>query len=201
MNSKLIIPIFPLNGEIFFPNTNLPLNIFETRYIEMIDYALSNQKKIGIIQIKDNNNFYSVGCVGKINFYNETKNGKYIINLTGLNYFTLGKEIISKNKFKIHETTIISSKKNNSVILNETKYKKLVELYLKYIEINKIKIDISFINQVEKSLSIKFIAISSTFTIPEKQMLLETFDINKLMENIIILLEFYLKRGESKSIN
>ena len=66
------IPIFPLNGAIMFPNTNLPLNIFEERYIDMVDYTLSKNKIIGMIQHKTNNELYEIGCYGKITAFNET---------------------------------------------------------------------------------------------------------------------------------
>ena len=66
------IPIFPLNGAIMFPNTNLPLNIFEERYIDMVDYTLSKNKIIGMIQRKANNELYDIGCYGKITAFNET---------------------------------------------------------------------------------------------------------------------------------
>ena len=70
------IPIFPLNGALLLPEGNLPLNIFEPRYISMIDYAMKNEKMIGMIQENLNsletNNLYSTGCLGKINQYNET---------------------------------------------------------------------------------------------------------------------------------
>ena len=60
------VPIFPLNGAIMFPYTNLPLNIFEERYIDMIDYSLSKNRIVGMVQHKPNNEIYSVGCYGKI---------------------------------------------------------------------------------------------------------------------------------------
>ena len=62
----MIFPVFPLNGAILFPGTNLPLNIFEKKYIQMIDYALSNRREIGMIQKKDNGDFFNIGCLGKI---------------------------------------------------------------------------------------------------------------------------------------
>ena len=77
-------PVFPLNGAILFPETNLPLNIFEQRYIQMVDYALANNRTIGMIQNKDNNEFFKVGCLGKITSFNETDDGRYQINLKGL---------------------------------------------------------------------------------------------------------------------
>ena len=99
MAKKMLIPIFPLNGAILFPETNLPLNIFEERYIEMIDFALSKNKLLGMIQTKDNGDLYRVGCIGRINSFNETKDGRYIINLRGKNHFSILKEVPLNHKF------------------------------------------------------------------------------------------------------
>ena len=102
----LSIPIFPLNGVILFPNSVLPLNIFEKRYIEMVDYALTQNRYIGMIQTKNNNELYEIGCIGKINSFTETNDGRYLINLTGKNYFKIIQEISSKKKFKIFKVSL-----------------------------------------------------------------------------------------------
>ena len=77
------IPIFPLNGAVLFPGTSLPLNIFEKRYIEMVDYALSKERCIGMIQSDEKNNLYNIGCIGKIHSFSETTDGRYLISLQG----------------------------------------------------------------------------------------------------------------------
>ena len=101
------IPIFPLNGAVLYPETNLPLNIFEDRYIEMVDFALSNKRLIGMIQADEKENLFSVGCLGKITSFNETKDGRYLINLEGMNLFLLKKEISSDFKFRMVEASSI----------------------------------------------------------------------------------------------
>ena len=92
-------PVFPLNGAILFPNTNLPLNIFEDRYIDMVDYALSHDRLIGMIQLKKNQEFYDVGCLGKITNFTETGDGRYQINLEGINRFKIKKIFKDDHKF------------------------------------------------------------------------------------------------------
>ena len=95
----MIFPVFPLNGAILFPNTNLPLNIFEERYLEMVDYAFSNDRLIGMIQIKKNKDFFKIGCLGKITSFTETSDKRYQINLEGINRFRIKK--IIKNRLKV----------------------------------------------------------------------------------------------------
>ena len=86
-NFPKIIPIFPLSNFIIFPNTTVPLNIFEPRYIDMIDDSMKSNKVIGMIQPKNKEkipNLYNVGCLGKITTFKETNDGRYLIELKGL---------------------------------------------------------------------------------------------------------------------
>ena len=88
------ISIFPLANAVFFPNTILPLNIFEPRYKKMIEDALSSNKMIGMIQTRESNNskkpeVFSVGCLGKIDTHTQTADGRYLINLKGLVRFRI----------------------------------------------------------------------------------------------------------------
>ena len=98
MNNK--IPIFPLSNVIFFPETDLPLNIFEKRYIQMVDVSLKNEKLIGIIQPKTKTDLYSIGCLGKITSFNETEDKRYIINLRGISKFKIIEEIENEYLFR-----------------------------------------------------------------------------------------------------
>ena len=95
INLPSIIPVFPLAGAVLLPEGNLPLNIFEKRYIAMVDYALANKKLIGMIQTnaKDNNKLYNIGCLGKITSYSETDDNRYLINLRGVSKFKIINEI------------------------------------------------------------------------------------------------------------
>ena len=90
------IPIFPLNGAVLFPGTSLPLNIFEKRYLEMVDYALSKKRCIGMIQSDKKNKLYNIGCIGKIHSFSETTDGRYLISLQGTNCFKVKKELEKK---------------------------------------------------------------------------------------------------------
>ena len=87
-----IIPVFPLSNFILFPKTSVPLNIFEPRYIAMIDDSMKTNKMIGLIQPKKNNinsihDLYDVGCLGKITSFKDTSDGRYLIDLSGLTRF------------------------------------------------------------------------------------------------------------------
>ena len=93
-----VIPVFPLSGVIYFPKTNLPLNIFEQRYLDLVNDAYNKDKFMGMVQSKREGNLvYDVGCLGKISDYQESKDGRLLINLTGVSRFKILKEI-SNNK-------------------------------------------------------------------------------------------------------
>ena len=103
------IPVFPLSNFIIFPKTTVPLNIFEPRYIEMINDSMKSNKMIGIIQPRASNtedsvpNLYDIGCLGKITTFQETEDGRYLIELKGIIRFQKIKEIETQNKYRILE--------------------------------------------------------------------------------------------------
>lgn len=94
------LPIFPLHGVLLLPGGQLPLNIFEPRYIAMIDAALASHRMIGMIQTRDDGTLYSVGCAGRVSSYNETSDGRYEIVLTGLSRFRLKEELTQKDGYR-----------------------------------------------------------------------------------------------------
>mgnify|MGYP006177246259 CR=1 FL=1 len=189
-----VFPIFPLNKVIFFPETNLPLNIFEEKYIEMIDFALSKNKKIGMIQSKENGDLYEVGCVGKINTYEETPDGRYLINLIGENYFSIQSEQKTQQKFRIAETKLFYpyNLEKNKYEMEDSLKTSLIEKFIKITNSSSQKIDVNFFKKIESKILIKFIAMSSPFLVAEKQMLLETYNLKDLSEKLITLLDYYV---------
>ena len=104
-----IIPVFPLSGIIFFPKTNLPLNIFEPKYLALVNDCYKSNKYMGMIQAKKNStDVYSIGCLGKISEYKKAEDGRLLINLTGINRFEIKSEI---NNDKIYREFSISYEK------------------------------------------------------------------------------------------
>ena len=105
MNLPKKIPIFPLSNFIIFPKTSVPLNIFEPRYIDMVNDSMKSNKFIGIIQPKNiknkpdiSNDLYRVGCLGKITSFKESDDGRFLIELKGIIRFNILNEIESKKK-------------------------------------------------------------------------------------------------------
>jgi len=194
------IPIFPLNGAILFPKTNLPLNIFEERYIEMIDYSLSSDRFIGMVQQKENNELYNVGCYGKITIFNETPDKKYLINLEGISCFKIIKEIETGRKFRICEIEIFDSFNNTN--LQDGLKSKILDIFKKYNKVKNINLSFDDISKLNIVDLLKFIVMISPFDVSVKQMFLELKSNKELYENILSTLETELASNqETASIN
>jgi len=203
MTRKIIIPIFPLGGVIFFPKTNLPLNIFEDRYLEMVDFALSSNKMIGMIQPLNDNQLYNIGCVGKITNFNETNDNRYIINLYGINCFKIIKERPLNKKFRVFEASLYNNEKTQNFLTNKNfNRKKLVEMFIAFLNRNNSDIDIKYIDKINSEELVRLMAMLCPFSITEKQMLLETMNLNDLSNKLITLFEFYTNEyNHQKTIN
>ena len=181
-------PVFPLNGAILFPGTNLPLNIFEERYIAMVDYALSNNRLIGMIQTKDNKDFFSVGCLGKITNFSEKPDGRYQINLEGINRYKVKKVV--KNKYKFITITGDSlSYKNNQIKNKNSLNKKLLLSFKNFISIKKINFNTSELLELDILSLVKIICVISPLDYLIKQMMLEFNDVEELCNSLLSVLE------------
>ena len=198
----MILPIFPLNGAVLFPGTNLPLNIFEDRYVDMIDFALSKDRKIGMIQSNESNKIYSVGCVGKINSFNETSDGRYLISLQGLTCFEVQEEIETKKKFRSVKVKLVQNSLEENYNFSDDERHDIVDKYKSYIKIKNLNLDLAEIENIELSQLIKFIAMVSPFKNIEKQALLETFDIKDFYSKLLSLIELEIaSESPNKTIN
>ena len=212
MNNK--IPIFPLSNVIFFPGTDLPLNIFEKRYVEMIDHSLKKERLIGIVQPKIKKDFnlstsikdlYSIGCVGKIASFSETEDKRYLINLKGISKFKILEEVKNEYLFREFKVQYIDSD-----IQNISKEKLKIELMKSELEMGKLKI---FLKKKGLSLNwkeidnldfeniINAICMIVPISISEKQTLLEAENILKRFEMLRNIINFdLLDEFENKTI-
>ena len=194
-------PVFPLNGAILFPNTNLPLNIFEDRYIDMVDYALSHSRLIGMIQTKKNRDLFTIGCLGKITNFTETSDGRYQINLEGINRFKVKKILQKKQKFIIIEGEELDYNSNFKKQTSELSTK-LLSNFKNYLNIKKIEFNTSEFESLDALNLAKIICVISPLDHLTKQMLLEFNGSDELCENLISVLEIEINNfGKSSKIN
>ena len=195
------IPIFPLNGAVLFPGTSLPLNIFEERYIEMVDYALSKERYIGMIQSDEKNNLYNVGCIGKIHSFSETSDGRYLISLQGTSCFKVKNELVKKYKFRLVEAEMLDFVEDKNFI-NQKQKNNLLERYGEYIKVKKINLNLEEIQNIDFNQIIKFIAMISPFSDVEKQVLLETENLSDFYKKLNSILELEIVEDyNNQSIN
>ena len=185
-----IIPVFPLSNFIIFPKTTVPLNIFEPRYIDMINDSMKSNKLIGMIQPKttvDAKNIpdlHNVGCLGKITSFRETEDGRYLIELKGILRFNKIKERNTHNKYRSLE---INYENFYHDLDNEKIEIKFSDLELIFKDLKSLFEKKGFIinwKALEKQSldeTINALAMASPFSLEEKQILLEseTLDIRK----------------------
>ena len=201
MNLPKNIPIFPLSNFIIFPKTAVPLNIFEPRYIDMVNDSMKSNKLIGMIQPKNlksnskiNVDLYDIGCLGKITSFKETNDGRFLIELKGVIRFKIIKEIKSNKKYRECEVSYenfsddLSDKKENLKFSDlELIFKDLKTLFEKRgFIINWRELEKQSLNE-----TINALAMASPFTLEEKQVLLEAKNIDVRKSKISEILTTY----------
>ncbi len=191
------IPIFPLSGALLLPSGNLPLNIFEPRYISMVKYALNNNKLIGMIQPKynDSKELFDVGCMGEITTFSETKDKGYIISLRGLSKFNIKNEIKHDKKFRLFNVEQDRFKSNYNKFNNKTFNKsKFIEKINFFFKKKGFDADLKSFYQINNESLVIMVAMICPFSNNEKQALLECENINTLANTIISLFDFEINQ-------
>ena len=201
------IPIFPLSNCLLLPNGNLTLNIFEPRYINMIEDSISNNRLIGMIQPKKTNTtnveLYNVGCLGKITHFSELKDKKYLIELTGQSrYKIINNEITDKGYLtaNVDYTRSHLDSSTNYKEISSALMKEFLPSLKSYFNSENIKADWKIIEKASPTLLVNSLAQSCPFNNEEKQMLLESKDINNITQTMISLFKI-AAAGEIKNIN
>jgi Uncharacterized protein, similar to the N-terminal domain of Lon protease len=161
------IPIFPLGGALLLPQGNLPLNIFEPRYIDMVDHAMKSNKIIGMIQPmeKNKNKYYKIGCAGKITNYNEVENNRYLINLKGISKFQILDEIETAHKFKLFNVELEKNNENfnefNEKLFNK---KTFLDKIREYLSVSGLNLNWDSVGKIDEASLIIMIAMVCPFS-------------------------------------
>ena len=196
-----IIPVFPLSNFIIFPKTTVPLNIFEERYVDMVNDAMKSNKYIGMIQPRSSNSdlkkpeLYNIGCLGKIVSFKETDDGRYLIELKGITRFQIVKEIETPKKYRECEVEYSTFNHDLEDEKEEIKFSDL-ELIFKDLKslferrgyiINWKALEKQSLNETVNALS-----MASPFSLEEKQILLETKNLDLRKDKIAEILNTYV---------
>ena len=195
------IPVFPLSNFIIFPKTTVPLNIFEERYLNMVDDAMKSNKFIGMIQpvkLKNENNdqpdLHKIGCLGKITSFRETNDGRYLIELKGIIRFQTIEEIKTKNKYR---EVMVDFNKFYKDLDNNDQEIKFMDLELIFKDLKSLFDKKGFIinwKALEKQSleeTINALSMASPFSLEEKQVLLEAENLNIRKQRIAEILATY----------
>ena len=189
-----IISIFPLSNFIIFPETTVPLSIFEPRYIEMIDESMKTNKLIGLIQPKKNNinsipDLHETGCMGKITKFKNTLDGRYLIDLNGLVRFKITKEVKNNKSYRECEVNFEDYHDDLSLQKEELKFSDLELIFKDLKSLFKKKgylINWKSLEKQNLNETINALAMASPFSLEEKQILLESQNLmirkNKIAE-------------------
>ena len=203
MNKKDLpneIPVFPLSNFIIFPKTTVPLNIFEPRYIDMINDSMKSNKLIGMIQPKTSNikqikpELHEVGCLGKITSFRETEDGRFLIEIKGLIRFRKITELNTENKYRILQ---INFEDFYQDLENKKESLKFSDLELIFKDLKSLFEKRGFIinwKALEKQSldeTINALAMASPFSLEEKQVLLEAQNLDNRKEKISQILSTY----------
>ena len=194
-----IISVFPLSNFVIFPNTSVPLNIFEPRYIEMIDNSMKTDRIIGMIQPKKQMNgipqLYNVGCAGKITNFNETEDGRYLIVINGISRFKILKEINNNKPYRECEISFDEYIEDTKENYNEIKFTDLELIFKNLKTLFKKKGYLINWKELEKQSldqTLNALVMASPFSLEEKQALLETININKRKIELEKILNTYV---------
>ena len=188
-----IIPVFPLSGVIYFPKTNLPLNIFEQRYLNLINDAYNKDKLIGMVQSKkENNSVYEIGCLGKISDYQKSKDGRILINLTGVSRFKILKEIQNNKLYREFQVDYESFVKDDENAHNEIDSKELMEKAKTFFKRNGLLLNWRMFEKLDHAQKVNTLSMIAPITNEEKQKLLESISLENKVKTLESIISFYL---------
>ena len=199
------LPVFPLPGALLLPRADLPLNIFEPRYLEMISDALSGERIIGIIQPKDDSDttdrpkLMKVGCAGRITSYAETPDGRMLVTLTGISRFSIKSEMTVATPYR----QVVANFKPFAIDLvmdlgaNEVNRPALLTAFKDYLSANNMSADWSEINAASTEVLVNTLSLLAPYPASEKQALLEAPDLKTRADVLVALTEMALSKSFS----
>ena len=192
-NLPSTLPVFPLSGVIYFPKTNLPLNIFEQRYLNLVNDAYNGDKLMGMVQSKkESGSVYQVGCLGKISDYQKSKDGRILINLTGISRFKILEEISNDKLYREFKVDYKDFNEDSTETNNLVDTKLLMDNAKKFFKRNGLLLNWKEFEKLDQSQKINTLAMIAPITNEEKQKLLESISLKNKVETLESIISFYL---------
>lgn len=202
------IPLFPLSGALLLPRGQLPLNIFEPRYLAMIDTAISGDRIIGMVQPSSDDNsaqqddetakpkVYTVGCAGRLTSFSETADGRILITLTGISRFRIEEELATVTPYRIAQVDFNHFANDLTPELDQEKVNRtlLLDVFKRYLNAHELEADWESVDRSSNETLVNTLSMISPYPPSEKQALLEARDIVHRSEILIALTEMALSR-------
>ena len=193
------IPIFPLSSAIFFPKTILPLNIFEDRYIQLVNDAMKENRMFGMVQPKNRKGItpevYKIGCLGKIVSFNETEDKRFIISLSGIIRFKIKNEIKKEKLYRSFEVDYseflndLEEEKDQTINFDKKDLFRKIKLFFQKINY---PIDYNELIKLNLYQLVNTVSMISPFSVEEKQKLIETIKIEDKLKILSEVISFNL---------
>lgn len=196
------IPIFPLEGALLLPGGRMPLNIFEPRYLQMVDEAVAGSRLIGVIQpsldgaLREDGEpeLCNVGCAGRIIAFSETGDGRYLISLQGVCRFRIGHELTVKTPFRQAKPAPFLADLDDDPAANEIDRPALLKAFRAYLQANDLEADWESVSRAENAMLVNALSMMAPYGPAEKQALLEAADLKTRAETLIAITEMALAR-------
>jgi len=200
-----IIAVFPLSGALLLPGGNMPLNIFEPRYLAMIDHAACTDRLIGIIQpdldgtqTENGPALCKIGCVGRLTGFQETGDGRYMINLTGICRFEMIEEVEGKSGFRLARIRVFEDELNPPQGTHSSQEPidrdLLLSTFRKFLEANDMDTDWEAVERTDDETLVTALCMMSPYGPAEKQALLEAENLHMRAETLVAITEIALAR-------
>ncbi len=205
-----VLPVFPLSGALLLPRGQMPLNVFEPRYVAMIDMALAGPRLIGMIQPMDDEEtpriaprLYTVGCAGRITQIAETGDGRYVLSLTGICRFRVVRELSAMTPYRQCEVDYAPFAIDLQPRAGEDEVDReaLLTALRAFGEKNEIPIDWDSVNEAPNEALVNALSMMSPFGIKEKQALLEAVDLKTRGDVLVAITEMELARAGGEGEN
>tara|TARA_A100001015_G_scaffold285209_1_gene352487 strand:+ start:2723 stop:3340 length:618 start_codon:yes stop_codon:yes gene_type:complete len=188
-----IIPIFPLSGVIYFPKTNLPLNIFEQRYLDLVNDTYNGNKLMGMVQSqKEGSDVYKIGCLGRISDYQKSPDGRVLINLTGISRFKILEEIQNKKLYREFKVDYTNFARDLTNTINNEDTDELIDKVKIFFKKNGLLLNWREFEKLDKLQKINTLSMISPVTNEEKQKLLEAISTQEKIKTLESIISFYL---------
>ncbi len=202
-----VLPVFPLAAALLLPGGRMPLNVFEPRYLEMIDHVLAHDRLIGMIQPRLDGalrgdgepELCEVGCIGRLTSFAETGDGRYLISLQGVCRFRIVSEMTTRLPFRQCRINCFAADLDSETGGGDVDRAALLKTFKAYLKANDLEADWDSVSRAENATLVNALSMMAPYGAAEKQALLEATDLKTRAETLIAITEMALARNDDDS--